>query len=365
MVFGNFYFKLYNQHHKLLDIIEIFNNLTYTKTLNGINQLSFSTPIPYLLKRNIELVLGQHIELYRVDENNVESLIWYGVVNSPAQNNGVVDCLCLGYASLLQNRNFLDIEYNSDEKDWVLDMPEMTYGTLIHNMLGRVNHIHSTGISIGKNVDTAIKTQRRVYAKDNLYDKLQEFVEDSKCYFEIDADRNLNFYSNYGIDKSNYYEINDYSIAGAFDFAISYNEIINVVNVRNVITRTNDNGGQYDELISLQAKNDQSIDLYGYREHMLDIGSMTEIANIQSEMLNYLNTYREPLIALNTTVKICDTFNIFDINVGDMILINSETHNLCQKIRLLEYTVNVNSETVDINVGNGIIRPEPVKIYRY
>ena len=77
-----YYIRLYTRHHVLIDELYIFGNVKYTKTLNGIGNMEFTMPIRYLKEKNIELALGQHIEIYLIGDNK-ENLLWYGVVNSP------------------------------------------------------------------------------------------------------------------------------------------------------------------------------------------------------------------------------------------------------------------------------------------
>ena len=124
-----YYFKLYTRNHEFIDELYIFSNVEYTKTLNGICNMTFNIPIRYLSKKNIELSLGQHIELYRIEDHK-ESLLWYGVVNSPSPQSGDINCTCLGYASLLQNRNFTYINIDS-ENEWKKTYYSKHYGDLI------------------------------------------------------------------------------------------------------------------------------------------------------------------------------------------------------------------------------------------
>ena len=40
-----YYFRLYDRHHEFIDELYIFSNIEYTKTLNGIRNMTFNTPI--------------------------------------------------------------------------------------------------------------------------------------------------------------------------------------------------------------------------------------------------------------------------------------------------------------------------------
>ena len=54
-----YYLKLYDRNKVLKDNCEIylFSNLTYTKTLNGVGNLSFNTPIKYIKENEINFLL--------------------------------------------------------------------------------------------------------------------------------------------------------------------------------------------------------------------------------------------------------------------------------------------------------------------
>ena len=194
-----YYFKLYTRNHEFIDELYIFSNVEYTKTLNGICNMTFNIPIRYLSEKNIELSLGQHIELYRIDRHK-EYLLWYGVINSPSPQSCDINCTCLGYASLLQNRNFTYINIYS-EKEWKKSYYSKPYGDLIFELIDEINGIYHTGIYLGVNQDNNLITDRVINLDDDLYDKIQEFVEDSNFYFSIDKNRMFNFYNTIGEDK--------------------------------------------------------------------------------------------------------------------------------------------------------------------
>ena len=62
---------------------------------------------------------------------------------------------------------------------------------------------------------------------------------------------------------------------------------------------------------------------------------------------------------------ITDVFNIFDIEPGDYITLNSAEKQINQSIKVLEYTVNLTDNTVSISLGNSIFREVMPKIYRF
>ena len=193
-----------------------------------------------------------------------------------------------------------------------------------------------------------------------LYDKIQEFIEDSNCYFTIDKDRKFNFYNEIGRDKSEYYEINDYNIIGSWDYSIDQTEIFNVINARVVYKE-----GDVTTVLMSSKKDDESIKLYGYREKALSVNDIKLQETLDKQVEEELSRYKEPLVSCNCEIAINDTFNIFDIEPGDYIKLNSEVNNINVKIRVLEYTVNLKTNTVKISLGNAIFRENKPKIYRY
>lgn len=359
-----YYFKLYTRNHEFIDELYIFSNVEYTKTLNGICNMTFNIPIRYLSKKNIELSLGQHIELYRIEDHK-ESLLWYGVVNSPSPQSGDINCTCLGYASLLQNRNFTYINIDS-ENEWKKTYYSKHYGNLIFELIDEINGIYHTGIYLGVNQDTNLITDRVINWDDDLYDKIQEFIEDSNCYFTIDKDRVFNFYNTLGEDKL-YYEITDYNILGQWDYTMDETQIYNVINAR-IFFEENVEGQEepIKTILISHAEDINSINLYGRREKVSNASNDIKLQEtLDAQVKEELETYKNPLVSCNVKVGISDIFNIFDIEPGDYVTLNSEEKRINQKIRVLEYTVNLTENTVSISLGNSIFRDAKPQIYRF
>ena len=359
-----YYFKLYTRNHEFIDELYIFSNVEYTKTLNGICNMTFNIPIRYLSKKNIELSLGQHIELYRIEDHK-ESLLWYGVVNSPSPQSGDINCTCLGYASLLQNRNFTYIDIDN-ENEWKKTYYSKHYGNLIFELIDEINGIYHTGIYLGVNQDTNLITDRVINWDDDLYDKIQEFIEDSNCYFAIDKNRMFNFYNAIGEDKL-YYEITDYNILGQWDYTMDETQIYNVINAR-IFFEENVEGQEepIKTILISHAEDINSINRYGRREKVSSASNDIKLQEtLDAQVKEELETYKNPLVSCNVKVGISDIFNIFDIEPGDYVTLNSEEKRINQKIRVLEYTVNLTENTVSISLGNSIFRDAKPQIYRF
>ena len=359
-----YYFKLYTRNHEFIDELYIFSNVEYTKTLNGICNMTFNIPIRYLSKKNIELSLGQHIELYRIEDHK-ESLLWYGVVNSPSPQSGDINCTCLGYASLLQNRNFTYIDIDS-ENEWKKTYYSKHYGDLIFELIDAINKVYPTGIYLGANQDTSLLTDRVINWDNDLYEKIQEFIEDSNCYFTIDKNRMFNFYNAIGEDKL-YYEITDYNILGQWDYTMDETQIYNVINAR-IFFEENVEGQEepIKTILISHAEDINSINRYGRREKVSSASNDIKLQEtLDAQVKEELETYKNPLVSCNVKIGISDVFNIFDIEPGDYITLNSEEKRINQKIRVLEYTVNLTENTVSISLGNSIFRDAKPQIYRF
>ncbi|MBP3931669.1 MAG: phage tail protein [Peptostreptococcaceae bacterium] len=350
--------KLYNKQHKLLNELYLFNNLQYTKTLNGIGNMNLTIPFKYLELNGISLILGQHIELYKIIGNS-EKLLWYGVINSPVPSDGYINVISLGYPALLQNRKFINIELNEDN-EWKKTYYNKNYGALIKEIISEINSIHETGITLGKFNETTLKTDRIINWDDDLYEKIQEFVEDSNCYFEINKDREFNFYSSIGEDKSEYYEINDYNIIGDWDYTMDQTQIFNVINAR-VLYKED----EVTNILTSMAIDEESINLYGRREKVLNVNDIKLQETLDNQCKEELYTYKDPLISCTVEVGISDTFNIFNINPGDFVTLYSEKYKINTKIKVLEFTVNINKNTALLTLGNAIFRENSPVIYRY
>ena len=359
-----YYFKLYTKDHDFIDELYIFSGVEYTKTLNGIGNMTFNIPINYLSQKEIELCLGQHIELYMIKDHK-EQLLWYGVVNSPAPSQNDINCTCLGYASLLQNRNFTYIELDS-ENEWKKTYYSKTYGNLIFTLINEINKVHPTGIYTYSNQDTNLVTDRVINWDDDLYEKIQEFIEDSNCYFTIDENRRFNFYKSLGENK-NYYEITDYNILGNWDYTIDQTQIYNVINSRIFFEETIEGQDEpVQTILTSHAEDINSINMYGRREKVCDSSSDIKLQEtLDAQVSEELETYKDPLVSCNVKVGISDVFNIFDIEPGDYITLNSAEKQINQSIKVLEYTVNLTDNNVSISLGNSIFREVMPKIYRF
>lgn len=366
-----FYFRLFNKNHELTENCEIhiYNSTNYTNTLNGIGDMSFATPINYIRDNDIDLSSGMHIELIML-HNNVEYCIWYGVVVSVTRQGMDDMVVCCGYKELLNKRIFTDMLSNipkaiANGTEPVLEETyyDKTYGDLLTILIDRINAIEPTGVTVGTIKDTPLKTTRIVKWNDDLGEKIDELIADCGCYFTVDRDRKFNFYKDYGVNKSAYYEINDQNLISTSTFIIDDSAIYNSIYALNVYTPEGEN--QTTQYLLGHAKDENSIRAYGLREKELSVNDLRDQTTIDQYVLNELNICSQPATTITLEVGISEDFDIFDINVGDIINVNSLELNITTQIKVLEYTVNLNRMTVNITVGNTLIRDSEYIKYRY
>ena len=114
------------------------------------------------------------------------------------------------------------------------------------------------------------------------------------------------------------------------------------------------------------AEDVNSINCYRRREKVSSASSDIKLQEtLDAQVKEELETYKNPLVSCNVKIGISDVFNIFDIEPGDYVTLNSEEKRINQKIRVLEYTVNLTENTVSISLGNSIFRDAKPQIYRF
>ena len=367
-----FYLKLYDKNHSLKDNcdIHLFSNLQYTKTLNGVNSLNFNVPVNYLKQNEIEINLNDDIELY-MTEFNTETCIWWGKVINPTNTSvNEISVVCEGYFSCLFNKiqkHLYDHFINTGNKDYLEETySNVGYGELILSLIGTQNYYDFTGVSQGANKDySKLKTTRIISWDDLLDEKISEFIEAGGLYFEIDQDKKFNIYSSYGEDKSEYYIIQDGNLLSCSQNIIDYSKIINQVYALNNFTEEQEDGTQVDKYVTYIAEDKESIALYGLKQEVLTVNDLREQDTIKSYAEQELSKVSRPTVNIILNCTITDELNIYSINTGDYISIDSKLLGLKGKYKVLEYTVDLTTQTVEISLGNCLYRNNEIKQYRY
>ena len=367
-----YYLKLYDRNKVLKDNCEIyfFSNLTYTKTLNGTGNLSFNTPIKYIKENEINFMPGDCIELY-LSENNSEECIWWGVVVNPS-NSGLnqMGVICEGYFSCLKNRmqkHLFDFAISSNNMEYLEETyTNVGHGELILSLIGTQNYYDNTGVTQGVNKDYSnIKTTRVIKWDDKLDEKINEFIEDGCLYFNIDQNRKMNIYSEYGEDKSEFYIVHDGNLIDCSQAIIDYSQIINQVYVLNQFTEELEDGTSVDRSVYYIAEDKESIKLFGLRQEVLSVNDIRLVETAKEKAEQELKKVSSPIVNIELEANITDDLDIFHIEPGDYIGIDSELLNLKGKYRVMEYTVDISNNTVKINLGNCIFRKNNIVSYRY
>lgn len=367
-----FYLKLYDRNKVLKDNCEInlFSNLTYTKTLNGTGSMSFNTPIKYIKENEINIVPGDCIELYLTKGNSEECIWWGTVVNPSNSSSNEMSVICEGYFSRLKNRiqkHLFDHAIFSNNMDYLEETyTNVGHGELILSLLGTQNYYDNTGVTQGVNKDySKIKTDRVIKWDDKLDEKINEFIEDAGLYFEIDQDRKLNIYSEYGEDKSEYFIIHDGNLIDCSQAIIDYSQIINQIYVLNQFTEELEDGSSVDRCVSYIAEDKESIKTFGLHQEVLSVNDIRLIETAKKYAEQELKKVASPSVNIELKANISEDLYIYQIIPGDYIGIDSELLNIKGKYRVLEYTVDIYSNTVNINLGNCIFRKNNVISYKY
>lgn len=203
----------------------------------------------------------------------------------------------------------------------------------------------------------------------SLDEKISEFISDAGLYFNITQDRKFNVYSTYGIDKSDYYIIHDANLISCSQCVLDYNSIINQVYVLNqfqedVIDESTGEETQIDRFVTYIAEDKDSIRQFGLRQEVLQVNDLRNLETAKHYAENELLKLSQPIVNINLDVKICDELNIYDIKPGDTIYIDSELLNVHQPVKVMEYTVDIQTQTVNIILGNTVFRKNEYIQYR-
>ena len=340
LISNDYYIKIFNKEHIILEEVYEISELTYTKTLNGIWKASLTLPRSIKTTEDI-LQNNNHIEIYRrINEMNVykqhisakEELLWWGVIYNSNP-----------HASFFTNNVFTG-----------------EYDKVLYNMLNVINNMYNTGVSQGTAHKNNLQTTRIINWNDNFYDKLDEFTTDANYFWQIDKNRKLNLYTSLGIDKT-YYEINsDINVNKTLSITSS-GEIYNYIVAKNTYTDDSD----IEHSIIAEAKDLNSIYKYGVFSKELVVNDIRLQSTLDKYVEDELNKCKNPLISISLNVSNCDTFNIFDVDVGDNISLILKEISLNTEIKIIEFTIDCKTETMNIELGNCMFREESPKVYRF
>ena len=111
-------------------------------------------------------------------------------------------------------------------------------------------------------------------------------------------------------------------------------KIYNVINARIFFEESIE--GQEEPIKTIlisHAEDINSINRYGRREKVSSASNDIKLQEtLDAQVKEELETYKNPLVSCNVKVGISDIFNIFDIEPGDYVTLNSEEKSIIQKI---------------------------------
>lgn len=347
-----FYVKIYNRHHELLDEIHEIGNLEYTPSLNNYGTCQFSINI-FSNKNTREMIMEEnHVELFENDK-----CIWWGVLSDIEYSNSQVNIGCYGYLYLLK-----DVIYEGRK-----EYKRMKCSALIMNILQDCNTIHPTGIEVGEiyGESSAVDTER-IIDQHRILDKITDYIEQYGYSIRVDRDRKLNFYSNYGKDKSSYLEIiydpnnTQYSnVVKEPSVVRTSSEMANrIVGISSFTEETATYGDVNtfvetgEKTITVTLEDTDSINMYGRRQEILKFNDIKLENTLRERVLAELNKRSKPLLNISLSIIDSGVCPIEDIDVGDEVMLRLPMYGIEEKIKILEIKRNVFTNTIDLTLGD-------------
>lgn len=338
--------RIFNKDHIILDELSEYSNLTYTWTLNGLGASEFDIPLSSSKCTEINLQFKNHVEV--IDESN--NIVWGGIIIQQAFQDNKIHVNCYGYLGLFWKRRLRATAY-----------PQMSYGSLIQQMIIDTNNIADTGVTIGNIASGSLFTQRNFTNTDMLLDKINEIIGDCNNDIEVDNDRKINFYLKKGTDKSKYivqYGTDADNISGAptlnRSILNSGNSIYSECTVdSNTLTST--------------SSDQTSINIFGLIEDVLSAPSGVVVQNtLDNAVSGALQREAYPINNITLSIKDSNLCPFNDVFVGDSVTVYLRPYwEFKQVLRILEIKHDENTGKRDITVGQSIYRnPKPqTKLY--
>lgn len=349
-----FFIKLYDSSHCILDEVYEISDIEYGFTVNGIGKAIINVPYYADKTNDRNYRIGNDIEIYRIEDNK-EILEWYGVIYNSIPNGSDLEVECYGYGRKVQDRMFT--QYITEGSITLRG----TYDKVIYSMLSNINSYMDTGIRQGKAQSNTLETERIINWNDNFYDKLDEFTTDSNYYWDINEKRELNLSTSIGSNKT-YYEINDeVNVVDTINISTS-GEIYNHVIAKN--TYTEDDSDVEVTLIS-ESKDEDSIALYGLHSKELSVNDIHIQETLDEYVKRELEKCSSPILSLTLEVSNSGTFNIFNVKKGDVVTLKLSSLKMDTSIKVLDYKIKPTKETMIVTLGNCYFRENSVQKYRF
>ena len=343
-----FYLKIYDKNHKLLDnSINNLCSLTYKTVLNGQGSMQFSIPLNEYKCSNKLMFLSNHVEVYNLNNE----LLWYGVIVSRVFNGTILTVRCVGYEWLLSGHIFKENKTYYNRK----------YGDLIEHMLKST----STSLKIGIKLDNSITTTREIKTGDDLKDKINDYIEDSNYYYNVDQDRRLNIMHSTGEVKE-YLKL-EYDPEG-FSNIIELPDVEeNLDDIYNYIyAQSQFEENEIEHVLKSEKQDDESINLYGIREKNLSVNDIRIQETLDYKVNEELRKDKYPNIGL--TLKCVDSAlcPMSKVSIGDYITVSLKPYfGFKSTIRVLEIERDCKSNVYTLTMGSLVYRPAKPQVKKY
>jgi len=334
--------RVYDRFHTILDEINEISALTYTWTLDGLGSLTLSVPLENVKTNASNFNFKNHIEV--IDETN--NIIWCGQILTRDFAGPLLVIGAYGYLSLLSHRTVNNKAYAS-----------MDVGTLCMQMITDVNVKYSTGITAGTVSTGAIATQLTTLDTDMALDKITNATAIGNYDFEIDSNREFNFFTRRGSDKSTKYILEYGGVAD--NILVSPDLTQSLKDSANVIWAEIPTPA-----LIASASNNDSISQFGREDEALTVASTvidqtTLNACCNSELTKM--AYATDTLTLKVKDSVLCPFS--DISLGDTIMVSLIVYwEFMQPMRIIEMTQDEATGQRDIVVGTCNYRTQrPVK----
>jgi hypothetical protein len=262
--------------------------------------------------------------------------VFIGYIENLKVTLNTVTILCTGMLGLFKKRLI------------TLGISSTTANTAVNDILTAVNAVDDTGISFGTSDVTNIINGVQLVRSSvmSAWDKLATMAGGAE--FEIDTDKNFNFMTALGTDKSATvmfkYDINAVTTSTIFDFDVE----VEGADIYNAVL------GIGDGSITTTETDATSISEFGRLEEAKNFAQTVSATDLSKETQNYVDNRKDefysPKISVNTEKIGVDKFN-----VGDTITIflRNGLINLNRHDRIIKKVVTLspnNTESVSVSL---------------
>jgi len=327
--------KVFTKAHVLLDEIDDYSDLKWTKTLNGIGSASFKIGIESTKAIETNLRYYNHLEIY-----DGTTLVWGGYIVGREFNDSAITVNALGYLGLLKDRRFRAKTYTTQ-----------SYGSMVTAMLADVNAVAATGITLGTIASGSANTTRTVTDKDIVLDVLLDLMDDLNYNIEVTDSRTLNFHLRKGK-----YESTNLLVFGDDNYD-------NIVLAPTLSQTCLDMGNSiYGELsdgsLDSSSTDSTSITTYGTIERVLTAdNTVTDQTTLDNATASELARIKEPLYAITLSVIDTNMFPFSEMEVGDSVPVSLIPYwNFSADLKILEITHDFSNGQRTLTVGSIVYR---------